>query len=146
MSFTSTFEEELVGLDKTNTINAYYARDLAMDLTNLTNLNNLNNSNLIVNYLRKLGYYNINFKTEEEAYIKGKIITLIKTLSYSALLNTNFSNLISEIRASEEFALFSNRLNQRLERSTQLSRFINTNDTYDFYLALTLEELNSLGY
>jgi hypothetical protein len=137
MSFTNTFEVELVGLDKTNTVNAYYARDLSM---------NLNNSNVIVNYLRKLGYYNINSNTEEETYIKGKIITWIKTSSYCNLLNTNLSNLVSEIRASQDFALFSNRLNLRLERSVQLSHFINTNDTYDFYSALTLEELNTLGY
>ena len=51
MSVSNTFEEELVGLDKTNTVNAYYSRDLSM---------NLNNSNIIVNYLRKLGYYSIN--------------------------------------------------------------------------------------
>jgi hypothetical protein len=137
MSFTNTFEVELVGLDKPNTVNAYYARDLAM---------NLNNSNIIVNYLRKLGYYNINFNTEEETYIKGKIITWIKTSSYSNLLNTNLSNLVSEIRSSRDFALFSDRLNLRLERSAQLSHFINTNDTYDFYSGLTLEELNTLGY
>ena len=137
MSFTSNFEVELVGLDKTNTVNAYYARDLSM---------NLNNSNMIVNYLRKLGYYNINSNTEEETYIRGKIITWIKTSSYSNLLNTNFSNEVSEIRASQDFALFTNRLNLRLERSAQLSHYIDTNDIYDFYSALTLEELNTIGY
>lgn len=137
MSFTNTFEEELVGLDKTNTVNAYYARDLSM---------NLNNSNIIITHLKKLGYYNINFNVEEETYIKAKIIRWIKTSSYSDLLNTNLNNLISEIRASAEFAQFTNRFNLRLERSNELSHYINNNDTYDFYSKLTLEELNSLGY
>lgn len=137
MSFTNTFEAELIGLDKTNTVNAYYARDLAMGLSN---------SNNIVSNIKKLGYWNLNANTEEESYIKGKIISWIGSQEYSNIINTNLLNLVSEIKSSPEFALFSDRLNRRLERSNTLMAYIDSTDTYDFYSSLTLEELNSIGY
>ena len=133
----NTFESELVGLDKTNTINAYYSRDLATGLFN---------SNIIVSALKKLGYYSINYNEEEEIFIKSKIIAWIKTSDYLTIVNTNISNLITTIKSTQDYTQFSNRINQRIQRFNDLNQYINIIDTYDFYSSLTLEELNHLGY
>ena len=133
----NTFEPELVGLDKINTINAYYSRDLATGLFN---------SNIIISSLKKLGYYDINYNEEEEKYIKSKIIAWIKTSDYHTIINTNLTNLITTIKSTQDYALFSNHLNHRIQRFNDLNQYINIINTYDFYSSLTLEELNHLGY
>jgi len=134
---TVTFENDLIGLDKINTVNAYYMRDVTM---------NMNNTEHVVQSLKKLCYYGINENIEEEAYIKSKIISWIKTNSYSNIINTNLSDFISDVRNSSDFLKFKDRLAQRIERSNNLNLHINDTDTYNFYSNLTLEELNYLGY
>jgi hypothetical protein len=137
MEFDNSWNLNLVGLDKSNTINAYYARDLAMGLSN---------SNTVVSHLKKLGYWDLNATVKEQSYIKNKISHWIKTHEYTDIVNVGVPNLVTEIRASQDYTLFTNRLNQRLERANQLVAYINNSNTYEFYSALTLEELNTLGY
>ena len=50
------------------------------------------------------------------------------------------------IRTSADYSLFTNRLNQRIQRFNDLNQYMNTTNTFDFYSSLSLEELNYLGY
>ena len=131
------FEIGLGGLYKINKINAYYTRDITM---------NINNSEHIVQSLKKLCYYEINENCEEEAYVKSKIISWIKTNSYTNIVNTNLSDFISDVRNSPDFLQFKVRLTQRLERANNLNVHKNDTDTYNFYSNLTIEELHYLGH
>lgn len=136
MTQTVGFEESMIGIERNNTINAYYQRDITM---------NLNNANTIVQSLKKLGYYNVN-NMEEESYLKAQIINWIKHNSYQQHLNLTISDIISQIINTQDYSHFVNRLNHRIERSNNLSGYINLSDTFEFYSALTLDELNYLGY
>lgn len=132
-----TFENELIGLDKNNTVNAYYMRDITM---------NINNSGQIVQSLKKLCYYEINEKIEDEAYIKSKLVSWIKQNSYSNIASMYLSDFIFDTRNSSDFLQFKVRQSQRIQRSNDLNLHKDDKDTYNFYSSLTLEELNSLGY
>jgi hypothetical protein len=137
MSNIVGFENSMIGVDCNNTINAYYQRDISM---------NLNNTNTIVQSLKKLGYYNLNLNLEEEIYLKAQVINWIKNNSYSQFVNLSLQDIISQIKNTEDYSRFINRLNSRIERASNLSNLVNTTDTFDFYSALTLDELNYLGY
>jgi hypothetical protein len=133
----NTFDIELVGIELTNTINAYYLRDLATGIVN---------ANPIVNSLKKLGYYNIDISKEEETFMKGKIISWIAGSNYANIENINIIDLIKNIKATQDYALFTERTNRRIQRSNELNKYIDITDTYEFYSSLTLDELNILGY
>jgi hypothetical protein len=133
----ASFEESLIGTEHTNTVNAYYHRDTEQGLLNM---------NTIIKNLRKLGYYNINRGFEEECFLRSKLIIWIKNNSYTQYINMSFYDVITIIKNTDEYNAFINRLNHRIERAMNLSVFINTNDLYDFYSSLTMEELNTLGY
>jgi hypothetical protein len=75
-SFTESFTETLIGYSKDDTINAYYERDINMGL---------NNVNTIVKALKKLGYYETNINSLEEAFIKSELTKKIKNNSISNL-------------------------------------------------------------
>ena len=137
MSYPSTFEPSLIGLDKANTINAYYQRDLNL---------NLNNANTIAQCLTKLGYHQLNVNITEEVFIKSKIISWIKNNPYSNFPNVMLVDIINDIRNSTEYLQFADRLNHRIARYNELGNFTNSSDIYAFYSALTLDELNHLGY
>jgi hypothetical protein len=133
----NTFDIELVGLELTNTINAYYLRDLATGILN---------ANPIAKSLKKLGYCDININKEEEIFMKGKIIAWVLASNYANIENTNITNIITDIKASSDYVLFEERINRRIQRSNELNKYINMSDTYEFYSSLTLDELNILGY
>jgi hypothetical protein len=127
----------LIGLDKTATVNAYYERDERM---------NVNAPNTIINALKKMGYYMIDDKSEEEMYIRRHIIEYIKSNVYSDIIKMSFSDIIEEITRNVDYVKFKNYLSARVTRSHELSIYTNDAKTYDFYSNLTLEELNYLGY
>lgn len=137
MSNCDIIEESMIGIDYNITVNAYYQRDVSM---------NLNNTNTIINSLKKLGYYNINLNIEEENYIKSKIIVWIKKNICLQSGNVTLNDIISQIKNSEDYAHYTNKLNQKLQRYNILSGFVNSTDTFDFYSTLTLDELNYIGY
>lgn len=137
MELPITYEESLIGFDKIHTVNAYYQRDLN---------NGLNNLNTIVKSLKKLGYYEININIEEELFVKSKVTQWIKNNTCSNLINMNMQNLFSEIKNTNEYNEFEQRLNHRIERANNLNIYKNDTDVYSFYSALTLEELNCLGF
>jgi hypothetical protein len=127
----------MVGIDLNSTINAYYQRDISM---------NLNNANTIIKHLRKLGYYNINLNVEEELYLKFQIINWVKNNSCLLSANVTLNDIISQIKNSEDYMHYRDKLYSKIERTNNLCRFISSTDTYEFYSALTLNELNYIGY
>ena len=137
MSSVAIFENDLIGLDRTNTINAYYTRDISM---------NINNTKQITDCCKKLGYFCIDEEDEEKAYIKSKIIEYVKSNIYQDTIRANLSDVISGIKDGEDYEKFKKSLSQRIQRSNELYVHKNDTDTYNFYSSLTLEELIYLGY
>ena len=137
MSSVAIFENDLIGLDRTNTINAYYTRDISM---------NINNTKQITDCCKKLGYFCINEEDEEKAYIKSKIIEYVKLNIYTDTIKANLSDVVSGIREGVDYEKFKNWLSERIQRSNELCVYKNDTDTHNFYSSLTLEELIYLGY
>ena len=130
-----SFNQELIGIDRDITINAYYNRDKEMSL-----------NNQIIQHLTKLEYYNIDSVSENKKFLN---YMLRKTISVDTDNdNTTVNDLINQIKTSEEYRSFQNNLSLRITRSIQLSGHINSmqNDCLEFYKNLTLDELNYLGY
>lgn len=137
MQLFNAYEESLIGVDKINTVNAYYQRDINMGL---------NNTNTIIKGLKKLGYYDLNINLEEEKYLKSRIIVWIKNNSLNNLYQENILNIITDIKNSTEYNDFMQRANNRLERANDIICYSNDMDVYNFYSSLTLDELNYLGF
>jgi hypothetical protein len=137
MSSLSIFDIDLSGLDRISKVNAYYMRDQEMDI---------NNSSSITRSLKKLGYYEIDTKVEEETYVKGSILNLIKLTGYSGIVDTGLTDVICKITSSFNFAQFKKDLTHRVKRSLELNVCITDTDTYNFYSLLSLGELHILGY
>ena len=126
-------DDDLLGKNKNYTVDTYYKRDELM---------NINGSNQIIHSLKKLGYYNIDQNFECNRYIIDSLMLNSKILDKTKTLN----KLCDEFKETTEYKKFLNNINSRIGRALVLSSFINSNDTLNFYNALTLEELNYLGY
>lgn len=135
--------ENLIGVDFNVTVNAYCARDFSMGL---------NCHEQIIKSLKKLGYYNINIPNDINNYCLKKITELIsdefKNNFESDLRTKTIEQLISEIKSTNDFDYFQNKLNFKQGRAILLSKYVNghCNDIASFYNSLTLDELNYLGY
>ena len=89
MSSIRAFAESLIGFNKDDTVNAYYERDINMGL---------NNMNTIIKALKKLGYYETNINSLEEAFIKSELTSqgrAINIVKFTYLKNT--SNSLTDI-------------------------------------------------
>ena len=103
---------------------------------------NINNSETILNALTKLGYYNINIQSELYNFYLETLLTKIKNE-----LKNNWNSSIKNKTLNELLTLeTSPALITRIERSHNLSNYLSSNDTLEFYNCLTLEELEYLGY
>ena len=126
-------DDNLLGTNKNYTVDTYYKRDELM---------NINGSNQIIHSLKKLGYYNIDQNFECNKYIIDSLMLNSKILDKTKTLD----KLSNEFKETTEYKNFLNNINSRIGRALVLSSFINSNDTLNFYNALTLEELNYLDY
>lgn len=126
-------DDNLLGKNKNYTVDTYYKRDELM---------NINGSNQIIHSLKKLGYYNIDQNFECNKYIMDSLMLNSKILDKTKTLD----KLSNEFKETTEYKNFLNNINSRIGRALVLSSFINSNDTLNFYNALTLEELNYLDY
>ena len=126
-------DDNLLGNNKNYTVDTFYKRD---------NLMNINGNNQIINSLKKLGYYNIDQNNECNNYISNFVLSKTKDMDKTKTIN----KLFDEFKESTEYKNFVHNINSRIGRALVLSSFINSNDTLNFYNALTLEELNYLGY
>ena len=126
-------DDNLLGINKNYTIDTYYKRDALM---------NINGSDHIINSLKKLGYYNIDQNFECNRYIIDSLMLDSKNLDKTKTID----KLSEEFKETTKYKTFVHHINSRIGRALVLSSFINSNDTLNFYNALTLEELNYLGY
>ena len=123
----------LIGIDRLNTVNAYYHRD---------NVLNVNNNENIIKCLKKLDYYNLNIDIEIR---KNYIDTLLKKIGNE--LSTNWDSSIKNKTINELIVYeIDQLLVNKIDRSNYLSKYLDKNDLFDFYNDLTLEELQYLGY
>ena len=134
-------DELLIGIDYNHTVMAYITRDKVMQLIP---------NEQILNSLQKLGYYNVNFIDESKNFIIDNVCKKIKmdlTNNWEASVKyEQLYNIMEEFKETDTFKSFVNKLNFRLGRALELSKFINSDNNEQFYNALTLEELNYLGY
>jgi hypothetical protein len=126
-------DEKLLGINKNYTIDTYYKRDLLM---------NINGCDHIINSLKKLRYYNIDQNFECNKFIIESLMLNSKYLEKTKTID----KLADEFKETAEYKNFLHNINLRIGRALVLSSFINSNDILNFYNALTLEELNYLGY
>ena len=129
-----SFNSELIGTDRTTTIDAYCARDTEMN----------SSVDQVPNYLKKLAYYNIDSVTEHENFMNS-ILKKIVCIKHEKM---TIGDIMATIKNSPDHDLFEKNLNYRITRAVQLSKHIDTQSTdYSaFYNDLTLEELVYLGY
>ena len=126
-------DENLLGKNKNYTVDSYCKRDDIM---------NINDNDQIINSLKKLGYYNIDQNNECNNYISNSVISKNKNHDKTKTLN----ELFDEFKETTEYKNFLHNINIRIGRALVLSSFINTGNIINFYNALTLEELNYLGF
>lgn len=141
----NSYNNNLIGINKNDTINAYYKRDLGL---------NIDNATIITDALKKLGYFNINANTLEIAYIKKEIFRQLKRI-YDNDITLNdilgidgfaIHDIHMKILNSVEFNKYRNHINDKIARCNDLMPCIAQNNILEFYSKLTLEELNYLGY
>ena len=145
MNQNEQVDMSLIGVDKASTVQAYYNRDVFLQVNHTTQ---------IVDSLKKLGYYNLAERAVHELQT-FKIKKLIYLVSTSLRTNYNdgirertIDELLYSIEELNDFVIFQNELNVKVERSEALKLHVNLIDVniLNFYDDLTLEELNILGY
>jgi hypothetical protein len=138
------FNDNLIGKNKNDTINAYYKRDLEL---------NIDNATIITKAIKKLGYFNVNANVLEQKYIKlifqQYFIDFTENMSFNDIKqddSINIYDIYMNIINSDEFNKYRNSINNIIARCNELMPCVAHNDLLEFYSKLTLEELNSLGY
>lgn len=104
------------------------------------NINNLT-SEIVIDNLKKLNYYNINKIELINNFIDNYIIN--KIISHKINCNKNIIYYINECKESEEFKSFNIFIDYKIKRSIELSNFIYKPN--NFYDNCTNEELEYLG-
>ena len=125
-------DNNLLGSNKDYTIEAYCKRD---------ELKNINSRDHIINSLKKLGYYNVDQNTDCQNYIKHCVL-----FKNNLDITKTLQEMMDDFKETDDYKNFVINTNIRIGRALVLSSFINSNDIKNFYNALTLEELNYLGY
>lgn len=116
----------------------YYDRDIRL---------NINNNQTIINAMKKLGYLNFNYNDEVVKYERLLLQNYINN-NYRNSINVNMkiNDILNNIKQTNEYHNFIEQLNNRLNKSIIFSKYINDNDTKEFYQSLTIEELEILGF
>ena len=130
------FDEELIGISKKDTVLAYLARDIEFKK---------DPKNVIEIAFKKLGYIDFDKELRINQHINNTIQQYIKK-SNDVISGNEIENLKENIKNSDKFKCFIDELNTMENRAKELSGFVGSSDTKAFYDALTLEELEHLGY
>ena len=137
----SQINESLIGIDFNTTVNAYILRDKLM---------NINANEHVMHCLQKLGYFNLNMPEEIQKFLVNQTITKIQLALTDSMDSTyrykTIDQVMEEIKNSNEFSDFMNKLNHRFSKALNLSVFLKNTNMDKFYNALSLEELVYLGY
>lgn len=132
----AAFNEEQIGISKEDTVNAYLARD---------NEHKVDTKKTIEFSLNKLGYLNFHKHLKINQYINDRICQYIKN-NIDVISGHEIESLKEKIKDDNKFKCFIDNLNNTENRVKDLSGFVGSSDAKAFYEALTLEELNYLGY
>ena len=121
---------------KSEIINSYLQRNKDM---------NLNSDELFAHALQKLTYV----ENKKNALQKKKIIHMLskKLESLESLdnLSEKLNELYEDLLSSTEYHIFSNNLDNRINRRRELEKYKDDN-LINFYNELSIEELYTLGY
>ena len=117
----------------------YTKENLIDELYNDFELKNCDIETFIVSQLKKLDYYSLNLSNESNKYI-------IKTLFENIFdcENTTISELVDNIKNSDDYATFLNEFYYKSNRCTTLLHYAYSNNIYDFLNQLTYDELLEL--
>jgi hypothetical protein len=135
----NSVNEALIGKDYDTTVMAYYVRDQTM---------NIDPTDHITKCLIKLRYYNIDSaKDFKRFYVNSIHRILTNSPNLNEYIHMTIADLILSIKDTPENAIIENNINYRIQRATMLSKFLSLQtDTLAFYKALTLDELEHIGY
>ena len=130
-------------------INNLEFNTIILSLYKKDELMRINPFNQIINYIKKLNYYNINSIEENKEYIITKLVQLISEKLYqdweSNIKIHSINKLIEIIKNTQEYKDFVQNLNYKINRAFILSKFLKPEEnTFNFYNALTLDELNKI--
>jgi len=118
----------------TSIASMYYERDLKM---------NIDPQYQIKHSLKKLGYLNTDYELNKQNYIKNKLSSKILLELDTELY---ISDLINQIKNSNEYLLYCQYLDNSIKRSVELEEYLISNNIKSFYDNCTEEELEYLGY
>jgi hypothetical protein len=130
------FDENLIGEHKDVTVKAYLARDKKYGIDPQSN---------IANSLRKLGYLDFHAHLKINQYINDRICKYIQN-SIDVVSGNNIEDMKERIKNDNMYKVFVCDLNNTENRVKDLSGFVGSSDVEAFYNALTLDELNFVGY
>ncbi len=102
------------------------------------NTTKTNNSvdDYIILQLKKLDYYSLNLNAEINDYIIDTLFHNVYDYEYK-----NITELVENIKNSEEFQTFLTNFYKRTNRCTELLKNVYSNDIKDFLNCLTMDEL-----
>lgn len=130
------FDMNQIGTNKEHTINAYLARDQELGIEP---------SKYIVRCLGKLGYLSFNVRLKINQYVNDRISQYVQN-TIDVVSGNDIEEMKEQIKESNEYKIFCDKIYKEERHCDKLSVFIGSDNIEEFYNALTLEELNFLGY
>ena len=113
----------------------FYERDLNM---------NLDQKNQIKQSLEKLGYINTDHELREQNFIKDRLIYKLSVNKLDTQLSID--DLTNQIKKDTDYLSYCKYLNYCKKRGIELEKYLESNDSKDFYNSCTDGELEYLGY
>jgi hypothetical protein len=110
----------------------YYARDEEM---------NLNVEHILINHLKKLGYYQFNYSAKIHEYIKNETIDYIRK-NYNEIKDMNVEEIQNIVKSSDKYKSFVKYLQKHEIRAKIFENCVYS----DFYNLCTIDELEYLGW
>jgi hypothetical protein len=130
------YDANLIGEVKDVTVKAYIVRDSKYGIDSKTH---------IEHSLRKLGYLDFHAHLKINQYINDRICKYIQN-TIDVVSGNEVDEMKERIKNDNMYKTFLDDLNNTVLRVKDLSKFIGSSDVEAFYNALTLDELNFIGY
>ena len=102
---------------------------------------------IVINALKKLGFYNYDIETDLRRYEKSYVLEQI-TESFDLVRDESINTMITRYRNLDDYKNLLRRCENRQNRSNLLHSILNAyfENLHTFYCALTIDELEYLGY
>ena len=129
-NFQEHEQEELVKL--------YLERDITLSTST---------QDIVINALKKLGFYNYDIETDLRQYEKSYVLKQISE-SFDLVRDESINTMITRYRESDDYKNVQTRCENRQNRSNLLHSKLDVyfENLHTFYCALTIDELGYLGY